>query len=783
MKVNQQKFLALLVAAVVAMPIAVNAAHEFLFATNGQAKAVIVVQDGATNGLRTAANLLSDTLGRMTGARFMVTDRPVSGFNTILVGAPYKATRPQELCIRVKNRKTLEVTGDGPRGAMHAACELLEHFGVVFSAHDYTYAPSVKGLALPEGFERIDAPHMLWREACAQLQRHHFDYMLRLRLDPNERDSRWRPLFGSPYRPDIRQMVCTAWVSRKKYAKDHPEWYSYNRHTGKRNLHWVCVSNEEMLTKLCEEIDAYLAKQPGRYELSLGIDDSYTYCECEKCLALVDRYIDKNGMRHPALQCAVLANEVGKRLGKKYPKVRFNFLGYGGFHDTIPSGTDFAFEPNVGAGVAELWRNHGLAADLNERSDALLGAISRLAAKENGTYIWDYLANFEDYLIPFPNHYILGQTMKYYKRVGVKGLYTQMQWTRIGDFSEMKMWLYAKLLWNPDEDVNKLIEKYVKATYGKGAPHVMEYIRLLEHARLRQRWTWYGCYVGDTSHYLTAYDCVKMFRAMEQAVRVTRGDINRHVMARRASIAVWQMAMGRYNDMIVPAQHLKYKLPSRNEIYDGWNATLQSEFFRQADGEIGEGRMFHQVKARFKKSFANPPAPTEYPRRSTIIHIGAKDLTGGKRMTKERDADGTEYAQFKVKLGEEVDNVWMNPGFAEIGYTLPAEDAGYWYVFATVRIDTSVECNPAAAYMGIYQPWFMNGVEVKGGQEVANQAIQARKGDLEWKTICLGKRRLYPRSRIWLMPGVLHHSAFCDVKEITLVAPELIEKTVIQQPK
>ena len=83
MKVNQQKFLALLVAAVVAMPIAVNAAHEFLFATNGQAKAVIVVQDGATNGLRTAANLLSDTLGRMTGARFMVTDRPVSGFNTI----------------------------------------------------------------------------------------------------------------------------------------------------------------------------------------------------------------------------------------------------------------------------------------------------------------------------------------------------------------------------------------------------------------------------------------------------------------------------------------------------------------------------------------------------------------------------------------------------------------------------------------------------------------------------------------------------------------------------
>ena len=40
---------------------------------------------------------------------------------------------------------------------------------------------------------------------------------------------------------------------------------------------------------------------------------------------------------------------------------------------------------------------------------------------------------------------------------------------------------------------------------------------------------------------------------------------------------------------------------------------------------------------------------------------------------------------------------------------------------------------------------------------------------------------LYPSSRIWVMPGVLHECAFTDVREIFLVAPDLVEKGVKEQ--
>ena len=124
----------------------------------------------------------------------------------------------------------------------------------------------------------------------------------------------------------------------------------------------------------------------------------------------------------------------------------------------------------------------------------------------------------------------------------------------------------------------------------------------------------------------------------------------------------------------------------------------------------------------------------------------------------------------------------MNPAFAEIGYTIDDADAGWWYVFATVRISSTVALDEAAAYAGIYQPWYINDFKCANIQEIANQTIQARKGDLRWKTICLGKRRLYKGSRVWVMNGILHQTDFCDVKNIALVDPALIETAVAADP-
>ena len=122
-----------------------------------------------------------------------------------------------------------------------------------------------------------------------------------------------------------------------------------------------------------------------------------------------------------------------------------------------------------------------------------------------------------DYTIPFPNYTIFAQSCRFYKKWNVRAVPIQIQFSGLGDLSELKHWLYAKLTWNPDADVDTLIDTYCKACFGPGAKHVREYIDIVEHARLRQRWTWFGCYVQDTSHFLTDEDCVRIYVALGSA--------------------------------------------------------------------------------------------------------------------------------------------------------------------------------------------------------------------------------------------------------------------------
>ncbi len=755
----------------------VACAADFVLAEKGQPKAVVVAVGGIqSNGVTYAANLLAENLGKIVGAQFMVASKPVNGYKTILVGTPYKASKPEELRIRVLNADTLEVTGDGARGTMHAVSELLERLGIVFCAHDFDYVPRKADLTLPEKLDVVDAPCMLWRDSWTELQRHHPVYMMKLRLTPGE-GSYEEKIFNTAWKPNIDQNMCTHYVDRNKFLKDHEDWYAYVAKTGKRNPHWVCVSSEGMYQELFKEIEAELKKDPQIKEISVGVDDGYSMCECANCLKQLDAARDPDGAEVGNLQYVILANRVGKHFEKSYPNVRFNLLAYDA---KMPSNPKVMFNKNVGAGVAELWRNHGLPADCNERSACGLGNVARMSAPGNGPYIWDYIANFGDYTIPYPNTRIIAQTMRYYKRLGVKGARTQLAFPLVAEMGELKMWLYAKLLWNPDADVDALIDTYVKAAYGDGAENVKKYLDLLEHARLRQRWTWFGCYVRDTVHYLTGEDCYKMVEAMDQAERQTRRDEMRNRLVRRARIATLNLAITRYNDILAAAEKNKWQKPRGYDkfVYE-WTAQCEVEAAAGHDLEIGEGTVFDDVRdKRYKPQLTMEHKATTWPKAKSIIYAAAKDLTGGSRMTKEKDADGTEFARYKIDLKGERENYFMNPEFAEAGWTIPDSVIGEWYVFTTARTSTTVDYDVASYYAGVYQPWYMNGVLRSPIQEVVERSVPAKKGETLWTTLCLGKRVLYKGSRIWTMPGILHQADYTDTKEVFLVAPEVIEKGV-----
>ena len=777
----RRTFLALAAAFAVTASAALAAPAPFVLAKDGKAQIAIVPHGGlATNGVNFAAAELTNFLHRITGAEFPISAKPVPGLKTLALGTPYKAKAVDEISVRVKDASTLDVTGDGAVGTVYAAYDLLETFGCVFVAHDFAYAPLKGELSLPGDYAKTDAPftyekRSTWSEIGYGGDRSKWSQILRTRMQVTGRKPGMPEDLVCKRQHDTNHSIGTRWLLMRKFEKTRPDFYAWVRKANARNCMWVCVSNEEMYQEVFTEIDEYLSKHPDQQELSVAIGDCANFCECDKCTALVRKYPDPDGAEAWNVQCVLFANRIGEHFARKYPKVRFNFLPYGGRQ---PANPEIKLAENVGACVAELWRNHGLSADNNERSDLCLGRICRMASPRCGAYVWDYLGNFNDFLIPYPNHTIFAQTAQYYRDLNIRGVSPQMQFVYFGDLAEFNFWLFGKLTWNPDADLEELIDTYMNAAYGNGARFVREYFDLLEHARLRQRWTWYGCYVNETAHYLTDDDCAKMLRALDNAVNATNGDKPRNMLARRTRIAALSLALWRYNDMIEPAKRLGYALRPRETIWKEWKEAIFAPEHKGANyGMLGENFGTGGYEQRVTNMFAQAAAvPTVFPRKASVIRIDPGMMTGGKKMTRQRDKDGTPYAQLKVALHGEEEGIWMNPGYAEIGYTAKADETGDWYVFATVRTGATVPVDIAAAYMGIYQKWYPNGVKTGGNMETANLKMQGRLGDTAWHTISLGRRRLFDGSRVWIMNGVINPCDFIDVREFILVDPALIEK-------
>ena len=300
-----------------------------------------------------------------------------------------------------------------------------------------------------------------------------------------------------------------------------------------------------------------------------------------------------------------------------------------------------------------------------------------------------------------------------------------------------------------------------------------------EHARLRQRHTWFGCYVTGADHYLTPEDSVRILKLFDQADGATRGTPNR-LLVRRAKIGALLNAIFQYNDMVEPAARMKYKLRPLAELREEWKQIcFDSSNYYGGSAYAENPWTFGKWGQRTEAIVTNAPiaaAAVKPPAHSCVV-IPAAKMTGGSKMTLQRDPAGFDFARIKVSLTNDVNDLWMNPSYGEAGHTVTADEAGEWYVFATVRVATTVPRDQAACYFGIYRQSMANGIALGRG-EVADMPVAAWGGETGWRTLCLGRRKLCEGARVWVMNGILHRVDYVDVRDFTFVAPAIVERGV-----
>ncbi len=211
---------------------------------------------------------------------------------------------------------------------------------------------------------------------------------------------------------------------------------------------------------------------------SLGMEDgSYDSDDPrdQKLMKLqYDKYFLRWSVTDPMLE---LYNNVARILAKKHPAsdAKIGFLAYANM--TLPPVRDMLAEPHLYCELAPIDIDpiHGMDDPESPPRAEYRDMLYKWAKVMDGRVcIYDYdqgMLVWRD--IPNPSHMAFVQDVQHYRKAGVLGVNTESRNAIATTF--LNLYLRARLLWNPDEDIDALLEDFAQRFYGPAAEPMQAY--------------------------------------------------------------------------------------------------------------------------------------------------------------------------------------------------------------------------------------------------------------------------------------------------------------------
>lgn len=276
-------------------------------------------------------------------------------------------------------------------------------------------------------------------------------------------------------------------VPEEEFFPTHPEYFAL-RGGQRKGSGQLCLSNPDVM-KICRDrLLAVMDKEPLYRIYSLSQKDNYEFCECDECKKIEERYGGHSGL------ILWFVNQVADEVGKVHPDKYVGTFAYQ-YGRKPPVGIVPRDNVVIRLCNIECCFAHPMDAGCpqNESFMADLQGWKEIAPH---LFIWDYIVDYAQYLAPWPNFQVLGPNIKVFRDYNAIGIFEEAQYQSLAsEFQEMKTWVVTKLLWNPEQDVNVLVEDFIEGFYGKAAPKVLEYYYLCQSLVTPDHH--YGIFIGE----------------------------------------------------------------------------------------------------------------------------------------------------------------------------------------------------------------------------------------------------------------------------------------------
>lgn len=444
------------------------------------ASATIVRPLNASASQIHAAEELQRFAEQMTGVRLpIVTDDAPLPHSAVLLGytrhTPAVLGSPADIDslgddgFRIVCRPPhLLILGSPVRGTLYGVYETLEQFGGCrWYSSWHSVIPHLDVWRIPE-MDQTQRPAFAMREPFWFDM---FDGDLAARNKVNGNSMRLGEQHGGKIRFGGGLFVHTfnRLCPPDEFFDSHPEYFSEINGKRVKERSQLCLSNPDVLKIVTERLLQRIRQDPSAKLFSVSQNDWYNYCTCERCKAIDDREESHAGTM------IAFVNQVAKAVEKEFPNVWIETLAY---QYTRKPPKFVRPRPNVVPRLCTIECDFSQPLDQSsfEQNRKFVQDIRGWSAITDKLYIWDYTTDFRNYVGPFPNVLALRDNVRFFRNHKVVGLFEQGAYQgRHGDFAELKAWLLAKWLWNPDLPQEPLLEDFFTGYYGAAAPLVRRY--------------------------------------------------------------------------------------------------------------------------------------------------------------------------------------------------------------------------------------------------------------------------------------------------------------------
>lgn len=446
---------------------------------NGVSNYEIVLLGNETESQYKSAELLKTYIDKISGADISIVDENSQNIDKqkIYLGViSTDSLQKHQLSLKAVEQN-LFISGGSDEATQHAVLVFLENFlGCKWYTPTVEETPSNTSIKIDKSINYKYIPDITTRTVHSRLfyENHAFA----------EKQKVTKVAFPY-YVPNARVHTFNKFMPEELFFKDHPEYYALRGN--KRTPTQLCLTNKKVLEIVKDSVTSLFQQFPEATVISVSQDDNQQFCECENCSA-----IDKKEDSH----AGTMIHFVNK-IAKTFPNKTISTLAYQ--HTRKPPKVKPEENVLITLCSIECDRSAPIQEKCRDFADDLIG----WGKLTNNIRIWDYTTQFTNFLAPFPNLLTIQPNIKFFRDQHTNWVFEQHS-NNPSELFELRSYLMAKLLWNPDQDFDDLIKEFTDGYYKEAGIFVRNYIDLV-HEKILEDQDFFLFLYGDPSQAFNSY--------------------------------------------------------------------------------------------------------------------------------------------------------------------------------------------------------------------------------------------------------------------------------------